>query len=107
MLLALLMIAAQTMATPDDSDLRCFAITSAMVSKAPPEAQPGIAAGMMYFMGRVEGRSPSLDLETAVRRVVPSLADAAFFQAEAQRCASILQERGAYLQKMGKSEPAK
>ena len=95
--------AAATAATPNDGDLRCIAISSKALAQAPQEKQLSVVAGMLYFVGRINGRSPKADIEAGVRRITPSLDNETTWQAEAKRCAAIMQDRAAYLQKMGRA----
>jgi hypothetical protein len=101
MLLALLAAAAGAPATPNDGDLRCMAIASRALANASPERQLSVVTGMMYFMGRINGRSPKADVEEGIRRIEPSLENESVWEAEAKRCAAVMQDRAVYLQKMG------
>ena len=86
-------------------DLRCIAVTAFALSNKSLTPQQG-EVSLMYFLGRIDGREPGLDvavnLEAVSRAITPALA-----QAEAKRCGGILQARGGYLQQVGAKLRAK
>lgn len=50
--------------TADRADIQCLAIMLAVIGVDPDmdaEAQAGVAAGAMYYLGRLNGRSPDRD----------------------------------------------
>ena len=54
----------------------------------------------MYWMGRLDGRTPDLDLENRLIADIKELKPDAL-QAEAKRCGAILQVRGKFMTEMG------
>ncbi|MBT2188584.1 hypothetical protein [Sphingobium nicotianae] len=85
-----------------EADLRCIAIVAAAVGQAQGEARTGVIGGMMYFIGRVEGRAPAIDLEAELRRIYTALTQEVV-ETERIRCGGILSEKGQRLQAVGKA----
>jgi hypothetical protein len=74
-------------AGPDAADARCIALMNYMIAKGTPEQQGAARAGTIYFIGKLRGRNPSVN----VAAVLKSAADAATqakmnAQAEIKRC---------------------
>lgn len=57
----------------------------------------------MYFVGRIDARSPGYDLQTALIRLVRDPKIDTTLQADAQRCGAVLQQRGDELTKLGEA----
>lgn len=74
------------------ADLRCLAAVAAGAVETPSRA--GLAAGAMYFVGRIDARSPGFDYAGEMVRLIRSGADLA---ADRERCAAELKARGAAL----------
>jgi hypothetical protein len=86
-----------------EGDLRCVTILSAATGNAPEgEQRLQMIAAAMYFIGRVDGAAPTLDLKTEIKRILPSLT-ASNMPDEAKRCGAILIEKGTKLQDVGKA----
>jgi hypothetical protein len=86
-----------------ESDLRCVTILSAAAGRIPEgEQRLQMAAAVMYFVGRVDGAAPTIDLKAEIKRIMPSLL-AANMSDEGKRCAAILTEKSAKLQEIGKA----
>lgn len=83
-----------------DGDLRCLALLSAALSQMEENQQGPMAAGVMYFVGRVDGRAPTVDLGRELQRVASGLTGEKI-AAEGQRCSAILTEKGQILQAVG------
>jgi hypothetical protein len=58
---------------------------------------------MLYFVGRLDGRAPGLDIEAGLRRLMTPANAGELLKPDLQRCAAILTERGTVLQKIGNS----
>ncbi|WP_425228708.1 hypothetical protein [Sphingomonas sp.] len=72
--LFLALLAAQAPATPpplpaaDAADGRCMVVFAALGSRLPPEQRPMLQQGVMYFAGKLRGRTASIDVaQTLVR----------------------------------------
>ncbi|HZV56486.1 MAG TPA: hypothetical protein VFF89_02325, partial [Sphingobium sp.] len=101
--LALACPAAAQPPAPVENDLKCVAALLAIAGSMPEGAQRmQMAAGVMYFMGRVEGQAPTLDLKAELQRIVPTLGSSQI-EEEARRCGAILIEKGGRLQDIGKA----
>lgn len=86
---------AQTPATIDD--LQCTAVLSLdMAGTKDPARKNGFMLGVFYFLGRIDGRDPGLDLETALRSAATEFQQLAPEQrrAAAARCGQLLVARG-------------
>lgn len=98
----LLMLAPQdTAAAANDADLKCMAIFSALASQAKEADQPGLVSGIMFFYGKIAGRSPAFDVEAGMLRILKADPDGKGLEAERMRCAQEMQKRGEALSKMG------
>ena len=87
----------------DLQDLRCIAsigALSAMVDK--PDQKEKLLAGMLYFVGKIDGRSPGFDYQGQLTAIMaqPGYVEKELF-ADAQRCGDELKARGDQLQKIG------
>jgi len=87
----------------DEADLHCLTIFALTGSEAKDEKDSaGFVGAMMYYLGRIEGRSSAFDLEAQMTRL---LSDPAYTQpkieADAARCGGEMEKRGADLEKVG------
>ncbi len=86
---------------PVEADLRCIAALSAVTGNLPEgEQRTQVAAGIMYFVGHVEGQAPRVDLTTELKRIVPTLT-AQSISEDVKRCGAILIQKGTQLQAIG------
>jgi hypothetical protein len=85
-----------------ENNLRCITVLSAITGNLPEAQRAQMAAGVMYFVGQVDGQAPGTDLKVELRRLIPTLTPA-LVSTEAQRCGAILTAKGAQLQDMGKA----
>jgi hypothetical protein len=109
-LLALALALTAPAAAPDPvaDDLVCVAVVAMRISQTEDkDIKMGLAAGMMYFIGRLDIRAPGYDLETNLRTLLDKPDVDATLDANAVRCGGIIQERGAYLSKVGASMQGK
>jgi len=82
------------------ADLRCLVAimeSATIIDKARPGSSE-IAA--MYYMGKVDADDPNLDLETAIRDLIPKM-DTKDVGAEDVRCGLKLSERGRAMNVIG------
>ncbi len=100
-MLALTATTAARAQKPDvDADLRCMALISAMISQMEPDKQGNLIAGVMYFVGHVDGIAPNIDLKVELRRVAEAMTGE-IAASEGQRCGKILMDKGQKLQEVG------
>lgn len=90
----------QAQSPADEADLRCMAVLSLAIAQMPDAQKPGVVAGVLYFMGRIDARASGLDLEAGLRRVSAELTQD-LIRSEGQRCGAIMTERGQHLQRVG------
>lgn len=87
---------AQAQTAADDGDLKCMVVMFAIAATptAPDQMKQFAPVGAAYFLGKVKGRSPSLDYQSRVIGLVKDLKPADL-QPETARCAGELQSFGA------------
>ena len=81
-------------------DLRCFLAMSATAGSEDKTASLAGMIGAQYFLGRIDGRSPNLDLESAIMAEASSLTDADL-KALLQSCGELMQDRGKAVKAIG------
>lgn len=90
----------------DKDDMQCFALVAYLAGQheeGSPE-QTGLAGGMMYFLGRLEGRAPGTDWLKLLADYILEPDDArlgAELEAQRERCGGVLQDRGQALVEWG------
>jgi hypothetical protein len=92
--------AARAQTTPNRDDVRCLVVSMAVLELG---GQTGQSAGMMsalYFLGRLDGREPDLDLENSLIDEISAMKPADV-RVEAVRCGGQLAMRGKILQNVG------
>lgn len=106
------MIAAAVAAAPvapisamDLADSKCIAIIALMAGKAQDETQKtGLASGLMYYIGRIDARTPGFDFSGQIIRLFN---DKTFMETqikpEAQRCGAEMTAKGKEVQAFGDS----
>src|ERR1700677_1351478 len=92
-------------ALADDTsdDLKCLAVSLNMSASDDPDVQSVGMLSTMYWMGRLDGRTPALDLEKQMKDAADGMKPADM-QTEAARCAQALKTRGDLLTKMGEDQ---
>jgi hypothetical protein len=81
-------------------DVRCVAVGMSMGGSGNSTQQ---SAGMMlalYYIGRIDGREPTLDIEVSMTKELLKMTSADFSR-EASRCGGHLTEKGKEITKMG------
>ncbi len=81
-------------ADPNIDDLKCVASLAAALDAAPAEQQQLLSLGVIYFMGRIDGRSPGYDFPGQLRALLAQDHSEAEMQGEITRCSAILRDRG-------------
>jgi hypothetical protein len=79
------------------SDIRCVVAFGALVSN--PVYRDAAATGIFYFLGRVEGREPNLDIADALKQTRKGMGSADL-ASEGQRCGAALKARNESLKAM-------
>lgn len=90
--------------TPETAqDIKCLAAYSHLIGGARDEAaKGGLAIGLFYYQGRIDGREAQFDLAPALKRVILGMSEEDVV-AEGDRCQSRLQAKSRQMQAMGKS----
>ena len=98
----LLLAAAQAPADePTRRDLQCFLALSALASSEKSEEKIAGLIGAQYYLGRLDGRHPALDLKAALRAEAEAMTDARIGQL-LPICGVILKQRGEAVTAAGK-----
>ena len=99
--IAPLLLAAALPANPETSkDVRCFVAMAAAAGSGDKTVSLGGAIGGQYFLGRIDGRSPGLDLASAIEAEASSLTDADL-KALMTSCGQLMQDRGTAVKTIG------
>lgn len=107
-MISFVIAAAATAAQPSPADLldlRCVAAIAALSALADkPDQREKMVAGMLYYVGKIDGRSPGFDYEVHLPALVgqPDYAQKQLF-ADAQRCGDELKARGEQMQKISRA----
>ena len=89
-----------------DKAVRCLVVYMKMSSSPDVKVQQSGGTGTIYWLGRLDGHDPKLDLESRVVAQAKSMDDAAL-QVEGTRCGAEMVARGQFLAAMGKDIAAK
>lgn len=86
----------------DRPDLECLAVVAIMAGQNQDnaEAQAGLAGGMMYYLGKLEGRTPGVDWLAELTNLLKTL-ELTDVQAAAPRCGQEMQAKGQALVNWG------
>jgi hypothetical protein len=93
---------AATPAEETAKDVRCLIVVSELADSKDKETETAGLIASQYFLGRIDGRSPGVDLQRLLIREAEKLTDADR-PTLLVSCGNQLEERGRYLEKIGKS----
>lgn len=96
----LLIAAAPAMDSETKKDVRCFLSLSALAGSADKEDVTSIAIVAQYFLGRIDARAPTLDLEEAMATEARNITSEEI-SALGQSCSSAAAKRGKEIQEIG------
>ncbi|WP_338467293.1 hypothetical protein RXV95_01680 [Novosphingobium sp. ZN18A2] len=87
------------------ADTKCIAVIAAIASREDdPLRKSGLASGMMYYIGRVDGRTPGYDYAGEITRL---FGDKSFveneFEGEANRCGNEMTAKGKEVRAFGQA----
>ena len=101
---ALSLSASVVSAQPSDlsPDVRCVVGMAALAKM--PAYKEGAAAGLFYYLGRLDVRDPNLDLAQAMRRERMAPVD---ITQEGRRCGAAVAERNKALQGLSANSPSR
>lgn len=91
----------QDAAVANNADLQCMALFSASTAEAPEDKQAGLVAGTMFFYGKISGRSPRLDVEAEMFKLLTADPRGEGLEKNRQRCAGEMKQHGDLLIAMG------
>jgi hypothetical protein len=104
-LAALALVAEPRNAFSRDPDLRCFVAVlyaaGLMEEKADAAMQAGLASVTMYYLGKLDGRLPGIDLKREVTTLIQLPSFERELPGEMIRCGKEAEDRGAALQEFG------
>ena len=84
------------------ADVRCVAVGVRSAEKPDSRQKSTGTLLVLYYIGRVDGRDPSLDIEKALTEQIGKMTDADY-ASEAVRCSKILTEKGAQITHIGEA----
>lgn len=82
------------------ADVRCVVVGMKMAELADAKAKSSGTLLALYYIGRLDGRAPGLDLEAQILSQMKSLSPAEY-KSEAQRCGAELQAEGQKITAIG------
>jgi hypothetical protein len=88
-------------AAQDLRDIQCIALVSMAAADAPAEQQAGLVGGMMYYLGRLEGRDPTTDWLDRIADFLRTPGVEQQLLAERQRCGQELVAKGQTMMEWG------
>ncbi len=98
----LLASGAQAQGAETANDLKCILVFSVAASgQADPAARAGAGMAVLYFVGRIEGRTPGFDIENGLRTEAGKLTGVSA-KSEFIRCGAALKSKGEELQAIGR-----
>ena len=83
------------------SDVRCLIAYMQISSSSDPKLQTAGMIGTMYWLGRLDGRAPGINLESQIISEMKTMVGDRF-RAEARRCGEILVAKGKVTTDMGR-----
>src|SRR4051812_35429325 len=98
--LALPLIVAAAPRPETREDVRCFLAASSMMSSDKPELKMFGSMAAQYFLGRIDGREPGVDIEAITVEEGPSMTQADV-SALLRSCGALMQKRGNEIQAIG------
>ncbi len=82
------------------ADIRCVAVGMHFAETPDSHEKSTGTLLVLYYMGRLDGRAPNLDIGTLLAQQIDSM-KASDYSAEATRCAQALAQRGAHTNQLG------
>lgn len=82
------------------SDLRCLAVASILASNSDPNLKNAGVMAALYYLGKLDGREPGLDLEARLKQEFTQLTPQEI-QPEGMRCGAELAARGKAMTEIG------
>ena len=99
-LIALSLSLAAAQDRQSEADLRCLVIALAMGNSVDPNIKNLAPVAAMYYIGRIEGHDPKVNLEASLGSALRKMS-AAERQTESRRCGGELSAKGKLLSEIG------
>ena len=88
------------LADDTESDVRCLLVSMSLIQAQSSTLQTAGMMSVMYWLGRLDGRTPELNLETRLTAEIKAMTREEF-GATALSCGTKLQARGKFMTDMG------
>jgi hypothetical protein len=85
---------------PNAADVRCVVVSIGLLQSPDPRVKALATGASLYFVGRIRGHSPDLDLEAAIVKQYGTMTPEDM-RDELQRCGGVLQDEGGKLKVIG------
>ena len=93
---------AQTSLPAEDlRDMQCLTLAAMVAGAAPAEHQAGLTGGLMYYLGRLEGRTPGVDWLARIGEYLQRPDVETEVMAQGDRCAAEMIDKGQSLAQWG------
>ena len=102
MTVMLMAYSANAAESDDVADVQCMVVAFKLMSSGKPDLRSAGLLSAVYYIGRLDARSPNADIETLVVRQAATMTDAEF-SAEAKRCGSALSQKGQEITRIGQA----
>jgi hypothetical protein len=83
-----------------DADTSCFVATLTMLESPDPAVSAAGQVALMYWLGKIDGADPTLDLEVRIAEIAPTMTREIVAR-ELIRCGGEMMARGREVQEMG------
>jgi hypothetical protein len=83
-------------------DIRCFMAMARLADTDDPKIKQVGTAGTLYFLGRLDGRTPGLDIGSEVAAGAAAVTEVEM-RTLLKSCGELIEKRGAYLIAVGKA----
>ncbi len=84
------------------SDIKCVVVGTRLSESSDQRQKTSGQMLLIYYLGRIQGRTPKADLEALIRSEAKKMTPSAFSEA-ARRCGTELSVQGAAISKIGQS----
>ncbi|HEY0011804.1 MAG TPA: hypothetical protein VGB79_03010 [Allosphingosinicella sp.] len=81
-------------------DVQCMLLLGALAQNGPEDARTAMQAGSFYYLGRIDGRTPAVDLERAFT-VEADVLERADTDRIVRSCGAFMEQRGQAVQDIG------
>ncbi|HEV2748796.1 MAG TPA: hypothetical protein VGW34_16050 [Allosphingosinicella sp.] len=100
--LAPLLIASAGVDEANSGDAQCLLAMGRVAASDHPATRSTALAAVQYYLGRIDGRTPDVDLAALLKKAAESMKPEDL-QPTLQRCGPLFQQRGRMLEAIGQS----